>query len=114
MAIKEFFEIPKRYKTWSFALMGVGVLAVVLGYFIYGTGGDSAEDVHHRTRFWASLMYNSIYFLLIANASMFFICATTLAWGGWAISFRRVTEAISALVIPLGVIALVVLLAILF
>ena len=29
MAIKEFFEIPKRYKTWSFALMGVGVLAVI-------------------------------------------------------------------------------------
>jgi len=114
MAIKEFFEVPKRYKTWSFALMGVGVLAVVLGFFVYGMGGDSAEDVHHKTRFWASLMYNSIYFLLVANAAMFFICATTLAWGGWAISFRRVSEAISALVIPLGAIAAVVLLAILF
>lgn len=107
MAIKEFFEVPKKYRTWSLALMGVGVLAVVLGYFVYGTG-----DVHHKTRFWASLMHNSIFFLLVANASMFFICVTTLAWGGWQMSFRRVPEAISTAVLPLGVIALLILLAV--
>jgi len=107
MATKEFFEIPKKYRTWSMALMGVGLAAVLLGYFTYGTG-----DEHAKTRFWASLMHNSIFFLLITNASMFFICATTLAWGGWQMSFRRVPEAISAAVGPLGIIALLVLLAI--
>lgn len=107
MAIKEFFEIPKKFKTWSLALMGIGILAVVLGFFVYGTG-----DVHHKTRFWASLLHNSVFFLLVANASMFFICATTLAWGGWQMSFRRVPEAISTAVLPLGIVALVVLLAI--
>lgn len=116
MAIKEFFEVPKRYKTWSLALMGVGVLAILLGFFVYGTGGHGTaeEIIHHKTRFWASLLHNSIFFLLIANGSMFFICATTLAWGGWQMSFRRVPEAISVAVIPLGVIALLVLMAILF
>ncbi len=117
MAIKEFFEVPKRYKTWSMALMGIGVLAILIGFFVYGTGGGSTnaeEVIHHKTRFWASLLHNSIFFLLIANASMFFICATTLAWGGWQMSFRRVPEAISVAVIPLGVIALGVLLAIAF
>jgi len=109
MAIKEFFDIPKRYRTWSMALMGVGLLAILLGYFVYGTG-----DEHHKTRFWASMLHNSVYFLLIANASMFFITATTLAWGGWQMSFRRVPEAISVAVIPLGIIALIVLLAIAF
>lgn len=107
MATKEFFEIPKKYRTWSMALMSVGLAAVLLGYFTYGTG-----DEHAKTRFWASLMHNSIFFLLITNASMFFICATTLAWGGWQMSFRRVPEAISAAVGPLGIIALLVLLAI--
>jgi Ni/Fe-hydrogenase subunit HybB-like protein len=48
----------------------------------------------------------------VVNAAMFFICATTLAWGGWQMAFRRVPEAISAVVPVLGVIALAILLAI--
>ncbi len=65
-------------------------------------------------RFWASLLQNSVYFLLVVNASMFFICATTLAWGGWQMAFRRVPEAISAVVPVIGVIALAILLSIAF
>ncbi|OQP67159.1 quinol:cytochrome C oxidoreductase [Niastella vici] len=105
MAIKEFFDIPARYRTWSMALMGVGILSVIVGFILYGTGE------HHGMRFWASLLQNSTYFLLVTNAAMFFICATTLAFGGWQIVFRRVTEAISVAVIPLGIIALIVLFA---
>jgi hypothetical protein len=103
MAIKEFFAIPARYRTWSLALMGVGILSVIIGFVLYGTG-------HHPARFWATLLQNSVFFLLVTNAAMFFICATTLAWGGWQLSFRRVTEAVSVAVIPLGIIAGIVLL----
>ncbi|MEO7531340.1 MAG: quinol:cytochrome C oxidoreductase [Sediminibacterium sp.] len=110
MASKEFFVIPKRYQNWSYALIGVGILSLVVGFFMYGAG----DDVHHKTRFWATLLQNSLYFLLICNASMFFICATTLAFGGWQMAFRRVPEAISAAVPVIGTIALVVLLSILF
>lgn len=104
MASKEFFEIPKRYRTWSLALIGVGVLSVIIGYILYGTSD-------HPQRFWGALLQNSVYFLLMTNAAMFFICATTLAWGGWQMSFRRVAEAISVAVIPLGIIAGIVLIA---
>ncbi len=45
---------------------------------------------------------------------MFFFAATALAWGGWQISFRRVTEAISASVIPIGAICFIILMAIVF
>jgi hypothetical protein len=103
MAIKEIFAIPARYRTWSLALMGVGILSVIIGFVLYGTG-------HHPARFWATMLQNSVFFLLVTNAAMFFICATTLAWGGWQLSFRRVTEAISVAVIPLGIIAGIVLL----
>jgi hypothetical protein len=103
MAIKEVFAIPARYRTWSLALMGVGILSVIIGFVLYGTG-------HHSARFWATMLQNSVFFLLVTNAAMFFICATTLAWGGWQLSFRRVTEAISVAVIPLGIIAGIVLL----
>ncbi|MBO9199864.1 MULTISPECIES: hypothetical protein [Niastella] len=105
MAIKEFFDIPARYKKWSMALMGVGVLSVIVGFILYGTGEE------HGKRFWATMLQNSTYFLLIANAAMFFVCATTLAMGGFQMAFRRVSEAISVAVIPLGIIALVVLIA---
>ena len=106
-SVKEHFETPGRYKQWSFGLIGVGIISVIVGYILYGTSGQG-------TRFWAALLQNSVYFLLIVNAAMFFFCATTLAWAGFQMSFRRVTEAISACVIPLGIITFVILLCLVF
>jgi hypothetical protein len=107
MSIKENFETPSRFKTWSLVLMGVGALSLVVGYFLYGSENGG-------TRFWSALLQNSVYFLLVVNAAMFFFAATTLAWGGWQISFRRVTEAIASCVIPIGLICFVILMALVF
>ena len=106
-SIKERFVIPGRYKQWSLGLMGVGVLSLIIGFVMYGTHDQG-------TRFWAALLQNSVYFLLITNAAMFFFCAVTLAMGGFVIAFRRVTEAISASVIPIGIITFVILLCLVF
>lgn len=101
-----------RYKQWAYALMGVGVLALVLGFvFLKPTGDANSFGV---TKFWAVLMHNSIFFLLITIASMFFISATTMAMGGWQTALRRVPEAISGFVYIGGAIALVVLLGYVF
>jgi len=108
MSIKEKFETPSRFKTWSLALMGIGAASLIVGYFLYGTTPEGG------TRFWSALLQNSVYFLLVVNAAMFFFAATALAWGGWQISFRRVTEAVSASVIPIGIITFVILLALVF
>jgi hypothetical protein len=110
MSIREHFEIPKKYRMWSYALMGIGLLSIAL---LYATHGASSDE-HERSRFWASLLQNSVYFLLLVNASMFFICATILGWGGWPISFRRVPEAIASVVPVIGVICFAILLAIVF
>lgn len=110
MALREQFLIPKKYNTLSLAFMAVGLLSIIVLFITHG----ASSDAHEQTRFWASLLQNSVYFLLVVNAAMFFICATTLAWGGWQMSFRRVTEAISACVPVIGVITLVILLAIVF
>ena len=88
--------------------MGVGIVSLIIGAALYG-GGEN-----HGARFWAALLQNSVYFLLLVNAAMFFFCATTLAWAGFQISFRRVTEAISACVIPIGVITFIILMCIVF
>jgi hypothetical protein len=104
MSIKERFEIPSGLRKWSLGLMITGALSLVIGYFIYGRG-DEAQQI----RFWAALLQNSVYFLLVVNAAMFFFTAVTLAMGGFQLAFRRVTEAISACVPVIGAITFVIL-----
>ncbi|HUM98200.1 MAG TPA: quinol:cytochrome C oxidoreductase [Chitinophagaceae bacterium] len=115
MTLREKFEVPKRYNTVAMALMALGILAIV-GLYIttHGGGGSAEEKKLHDARFWASLLQNSVYFLLIVNAAMFFICATTLTWGGWQLSFIRVAEAVSAVVPVIGVLTLAILFSIVF
>jgi len=100
------FEIPGKLKTWSLGLIGVGLVALVFGMVTKGFSTDEHEQVH----FWGTLMYNTIFWTLVTNASMFFICVTTLAMGGWQQSFRRIPEAISTLVPIFGSITFAVLL----
>ncbi len=115
MSIKENFVVSKRYNTVSMVLMAIGVLAII-GLYIntHGSGLSGEQKEMQDARFWASLLQNSVFFLLVVNAAMFFICATTLAWGGWQMAFRRVPEAISTVVPVIGVIALAILLSIAF
>jgi hypothetical protein len=115
MSIREKFIVPKRYNAIAFVLMAIGIISIIALYIsTHGGGGDEEHKRVQDARFWSSLLQNSVYFLLVVNASMFFICATTLAWGGWQLSFRRVTEAISACVPVLGVICGAILLSVVF
>lgn len=108
--IKQQFEISAGYKKWTNILLGVGGLAFVLGIIFLGMSKDEVE----QTRFWASLLQNSVFFLLVVNASMFFICVTTMAMGGWQMAFRRVPEAISSVVPVFGLLAMLVFVGIIF
>jgi hypothetical protein len=110
MSIREKFTIPKRYNAIAFALMVIGVLTIIGLYVTHG----AKADVHKQARFWAALLHNSVYFLLVVNAAMFFICATTLAWSGWQMAFSRVSEAISTVVPVIGTICGIILLLICF
>jgi len=107
---KEQFVMPAGMKKWGIGLTAVGVLALVLGIFLLA----NSNDEHSRIRFWAVLLQNSTFFLLIVNASMFFICATTLAWAAWPVALRRIPEAISTLVPIFGILAFAVLMGIVF
>ena len=104
------FVQPAGMKKWGMGLTGVGVLALLAGVIFLAF----SKDEHSQTRFWAVLLQNSVYFLLVVNAAMFFLCATTLAWAGWTQSFRRVAEAISVLVIPFGILCFIVLMGLVF
>ena len=113
------FELPGSYKKWTWGLIVAGLLAVLYGFIMFhptvlpahGEAGGAHSNVN-STRFWAVLLQNSVYWLLTANAAMFFICITTLAMGGWQVAMRRVPEAISSVVPILGLITFIILLAI--
>jgi hypothetical protein len=106
-SIKYQFEIPGRYRSASLILMIIGAVSLIVGFFLYANSD-------HGTRFWAALLQNSLYFLMICNSSMFFICATTLAFGGFQTTFRRVPEAISTAVPYLGGLAFIILMVLVF
>jgi Ni/Fe-hydrogenase subunit HybB-like protein len=115
MATKEQFVAPKKYNTVAIALMAIGLIAIIALYISTHSGNRTPKEKEYAdARFWASLLQNSVYFLLVVNACMFFICATTLAWAGFQMAFRRATEAISACVPILGVVCGLILLAVVF
>ena len=107
------FEIPGSYKKWTMGLIIVGVIALLYGFIAFHPFEHAGHGANtNSTRFWASLLQNSVYWLLTVNAAMFFICVTTMAMGGWQVSMRRVPEAIASLVPVLGIICFIILMII--
>ena len=85
MSIRENFIVPKRYNTVAFVLMAIGLLAIIALYI--ATHGGKHDD-HDNARFWGSLLQNSVYFLLITNAAMFFFLRsyTCMGWMAHVVS----------------------------
>jgi hypothetical protein len=84
------------------------LVLLVIGLITLGAGVATllfSNEVVSQTRFWAVLLQNSIFFLLISLASVFILSATSLAQAGWIVSFRRIPEAIGSIVWVLGIIA---------
>jgi len=109
------FQLPGSYKKWTYGLIGAGVIALLYGFIMYNPFAHAGHGENvNSTRFWAVLLQNSVFFLLVVNAAMFFICVTTMAMAGWVVAFRRVSEAISSVVPILGVITFLILMSIVF
>jgi len=109
------FQLPGSYKKWTYGLIGAGLIALLYGFIMFHPFAHAGHGENvNSTRFWAVLLQNSVFFLLVVNAAMFFICVTTMAMAGWVVAFRRVSEAISSVVPILGVLTFVILMAIVF
>ncbi len=107
------FQLPGSYKKWTMGLIIVGAIALLYGFIMFHPFEHAGHGQNiNGTRFWAVLLQNCVFWLLIVNASMFFIGVTTLAMGGWQVALRRVPEAISSVVPVLGVIAFLILMVI--
>ena len=87
----------------SLALIGVGVLTLICGIACLLMGKASTDL--DKTRFWAVLLHDSVFFTFITAVSIFVQAAVSLAQGGWLVAYRRVPEAIGANVWIFGSIA---------
>jgi hypothetical protein len=87
------FELPAKTKTWSFALMGVGALATILGWV--------TDHTEHHQYWWAMLLICSFFFFAVALGAMFFYAVQYAAEVAWTVQLKRVFEAMFAYV-PVG------------
>ncbi|OJW82742.1 MAG: hypothetical protein BGO69_07150 [Bacteroidetes bacterium 46-16] len=108
--MNERFEIPARLRNTSMALMLIGIITLIAGAVVL----LGSSDVFEKSRFWTSLVQDSVYFVMITTASVFIQAASSLAQGAWIVAYRRVPEAIGANVWVFGLIAAIVLLAVAF
>ncbi len=103
--MKEQFVIPAKLKTISIVLLAIGILALIIG-LITLQGPD--EDA----RFWAVLMFNGIFFMLIALGALIVLCAATLAQGSWHVAYKRVIEAMVMSLPVLGIVAFIIMMCV--
>ncbi len=88
------YTVAKNTKTISFALMAIGLIALIFGF---------ATDAH---RAWPSLMINNYFFLAIAAFAIFFVALQFVSEAAWAVTLQRVAEGISSYFIIGGLIML--------
>ncbi|MDP4283314.1 MAG: quinol:cytochrome C oxidoreductase [Bacteroidota bacterium] len=110
--MKNQYVTPAGYKKWSAGFMIVGLLTLILGVVFLNPAAGAHGDNVNSTRFWAVLLQNSLFWLMIVNVATFFIVITTLAMGGWQTAFRRVAEAIGSVVPIMGGITILIMLCI--
>jgi hypothetical protein len=86
------FTFESRQKTVLLGFMGLGLLCLLLAFFL--------DDQPGHIRFWTNYFHNTVFFTGIAFITLFFLAASITAWAGWYVVFKRVWEAISMFLIP--------------
>ncbi len=79
------FDFSSKIKSVLFAGMGLGAVALAISAFL-----DKTPD-HAQT--WTNLLHNLVFFVGVCFISQFMYSASTTAYGGWFVGFKRVWEA---------------------
>ncbi len=93
------FEFSGKLKTTLLIGIVIGIVSLVLEYFVYSDG------VH--SMFWGDILLNNAYFIGMALMALFVMSAFITAWTGWYTVFKRLLEAFNAYLIPGAVIMLI-------
>lgn len=78
------FEFTPKLRYLTYALMLIGVVALVVGFM-----GDPQRG-------WINVLLNNFYFLSLAIGASFFLALQYIAQAGWSSAFKRIPESMSA------------------
>ncbi|MBN4049608.1 hypothetical protein JYT36_00100 [Bacteroidales bacterium AH-315-N07] len=92
----EQFIFEQKHKKWAFILIGIGVLSLLFGIFMY----DSM-------RVWANLLLSGWYFTVIALSGVFFVAVQYVSQAGWSTVVKRIPEAMGSF-LPIGGIVMLI------
>ncbi|MBI5915534.1 MAG: hypothetical protein HY842_09170 [Bacteroidetes bacterium] len=98
------FTFEAKQKTFLWAVMGLGLLCLLLSY-VFEPEQIAAAGFH--SRFWSNILHNAVFFTGIAFMITFVMAAFTTAYAGWYVVFKRLWEAFSLFLIP-GLIMMVI------
>lgn len=93
--MKDQITISKNFKLITYVLIGIGVVAFVLGF------------IFDAKRTWANYLLNNYYFLSIAIGAAFFGAIQYITNSGWSAAFKRIPEAMAAYIPFAGVFFLI-------
>ncbi|MGZ3866784.1 MAG: quinol:cytochrome C oxidoreductase [Bacteroidia bacterium] len=87
------FTIPSRARLFSFILMGIGLISIIMMFLMDKENHE--EHYHAGTRAWSNLFAGSFFFMALALAAAFFLGLQYAAEAGWATTVKRVIEAVT-------------------
>jgi hypothetical protein len=86
------FVFPSKARMFSFALMAVGLISIVIMFLTDHVEGD--ENYHH-TRAWSNVFAGGFFFMALSLAAAFFLGLQYAAEAGWSTTIKRVIEAVT-------------------
>jgi hypothetical protein len=87
------FTVPSKAKLFAFALMGIGLISIVLMFLM--DKENQEEHYHQYTRAWSNVFAGAFFFTALALAAAFFLGLQYAAEAGWSTTIKRVIEAVT-------------------
>jgi len=95
-----YYTFSGKEKNVTFALMGIGAIALLYGLFNHDISG---------ARFWGNVLLEGVFFTFIALGATFFMSLQYVAQAGWPVVVKRVYEAIGTFM-PVGLLVIFIVL----
>ena len=89
--------LPKSFYTVTGAMAAVGLVALLLGFFV----------LHDPARTWKAYLIGYVFFTMVALSGPFFAATQYLTRAGWSPTIRRIPESFTPFLIPAAALGLI-------